>query len=127
SVAQDVTGQAVAVTLQKNKEAAKSVGRQVDEQLRLEPGENVLELRAVNEGALNTYEAFETERRTIVVVFQQKDAPNIELTSVVPVAPEGAAVPVHPGQPLAVAARQVRVRGRILATEKLAEARLGDI
>jgi len=126
SVAQDVTGQAVAVTLQKNKEAAKSVGRQVDEQLRLEPGENVLELRAVNEGALNTYEAFETERRTIVVVFQQKDAPNIELTSVVPVAPSGAPVPVHPGQPATVAARQVRVRGRIVATEKLAEAKLGN-
>jgi hypothetical protein len=98
----------------------------VNEPVTLAPGENVLELRAANEAALAGYEEFETARRTVVVVFQPKDAPQIIVTSLVPVAPPGPEVKVPSGRAVTVGAVKVRVRGKITAAEPLTAARLGE-
>ncbi len=126
AVTQGAAGQKVAVSFRKDRGEPQAKGLGVDETLTLVPGENVLELRAANEGALAGYEEFETDRRAVVVVFQPKEAPELVVSSLVPVAPPGAAVDVPAGRPVTVASRKARVRGRIAATEPLTVARLGD-
>src|SRR5205814_10641684 len=65
----------------------------------------------------------EADRRTVVLVFQPKDAPQISLSSLTV---GGMAVDVEPGRPTTVAAGKVRVQGHITATEPLTVAMLGD-
>ncbi|HEY1381231.1 MAG TPA: hypothetical protein VGF55_30810, partial [Gemmataceae bacterium] len=120
-------GQKVAVTLRKGQDKPQAKGLAVDETVPLIEGENLLELRAVNDAALPGYEEFETDRRTLVVIFQPQAAPQVAITSVVPAGdPPGEPVEVKPGRAVTVGTGKVRVRGRITATEPLTVAQLGD-
>jgi hypothetical protein len=119
-------GQAVTVSLRRGGAKPEPKDLRIEESVALAPGENVLELRAENEGALAGYEEFESERRSVVLVFQKKEAPTLLFTKVVPVALPGDPVTVEPGRPVTVAAGKVRVQGRIEAAEKLTLAMLGN-
>jgi WD40 repeat protein len=119
-------GQRVIVTLRKDQGQPQPKGLAIDESAPLVPGENVLELRAANEGALAGYEEFETARRTVVLVFQPQPAPQFLLTAVKPLAPPSEPVKIEPGKPVTVGADKVRVQGRIVATEPLTTAAFGD-
>jgi WD40 repeat protein len=127
-----VPGQNVTFTLRNGRAEPKPVVGSLDESLTLAPGENVLALRAVNEGALAGYEEFESDQRTVVLVFQPQNAPQLSLASVVPVThPQSDAAPVgpikiEPGRPATVATGRIRVQGRITAAEPLSTARVGD-
>jgi WD40 repeat protein len=126
------SGQRVTVTLRKSGGKPQPMGGTVDEAVTLVPGENVLELLAVNDGALAGYEEFESDRRTVVLVFQPKAAPQFALTSVAPVThpqtdgPPAAPVTIEPGRSVTVEASKVRVLGRISAEEPLATVRIDD-
>jgi hypothetical protein len=115
--------QKVIVQFRKGQAEPQSKGLHIDEMINLEPGENVLELSATYEGALRGYEEFESDRRTVVIVFQPKDAPQIALASL---AVPGNSIEVVPGRPATVAAGKVRIQGKIVATEPLTLATLGD-
>lgn len=121
--------QKVLVTFRQGTEEPKSVRLQVDEAVTLKPGENVLEVRAVNDGAMRGFEELETVRKTIVVTFQSKEAPQITFASLVevaPMAPPGAEIAIMPGRPIVTTARVVRIQGRIVGKELLTVAQIGD-
>ena len=121
-------GQRVVFTLRKGRGEPRPIPGGVDESVTLVPGENVLELRAVNEGALAGYEEYETDQRTIVFEFQPKTAPQFSLAAVVLLAGSQAdallAMPVHPGRTVMVGSAKVRVRGGISAAEPLSSAQI---
>ena len=120
------------VTVQNGQVNPRPVAGNVDETVTLAPGENVLEFRAINDGALAGYEEFESARRAVVIDFQPKPAPRISLVTIVPLAhPQteaspGARIDIEPGRPTIVAAGRVRVRGRITGDESLLAARIGE-
>jgi hypothetical protein len=94
----------------------------IDRSLDLEPGENIVELLARNAEALANYEAFETDRKTLLVSFQEQEAPQIVLRHL---ALPGAAaewIPIEPGRATIVRDAKIRVLGEIQASEELTEA-----
>jgi WD40 repeat protein len=88
----------------------------------LQPGRNLLEIVAVNQGALAGFEDAETGRLAVeVVYFERAKPPTIALLDVV--LEDGSKLPIDPGQVVRVEVPKVRVRGRIeAAAEELAEA-----
>jgi hypothetical protein len=115
--------QKIVVKLRKGNAQPQARDLQIDESISLSPGENVLELQATNEGALQGYEEFESDRRSVVLVFEPKDAPQIGLVSL---AMPSALVAVDPGRPATVDSPKVRLKGRISATEPLTTVTLND-
>jgi hypothetical protein len=87
----------------------------------LRPGNNLIEIMAVNDGALPGREAAETGRLALEVTLAEKVCP--PLISLEGVLPEGAdeseRQPVQPGKPIVVHAPKVVLLGKIEAQEHL--------
>ena len=98
---------------------------EIARRLQLRPGDNLLEVVAVNRDAPHGQEATETGRLVLSVVFSVQKArpPDISLTGVRPLPPaEGKALTVEPLQPVVVHAPVVRLEGKIQASETLLQA-----
>jgi WD40 repeat protein len=122
-------GQKAIVRLRQGDKSPQQKQLQIDETIALEPGENVLELTAANDGALAGFEEFETDRKTLVVVLQTKAAPQITFASLAeesPLAPPGAEIMLVPGRPIVTTARIVRIQGKIVGANPLTVAQIGD-
>ena len=100
----------VIVQFRKGQAEPQGKGPHIDEIINLEPGENVLELSRDERRHSAGHEEFETDRRTVVIVFQPKDAPQIALASL---AVHGNSIEVVPGRPTTVAAGKVPSRARL--------------
>lgn len=123
-VSPGVAGQKVKVNLRNGLSETTLSDLKFDQTITLVPGENVLELKATNDGALPGYEDSETTSRTFVVVFQPKEAPTISLSAVA--AAGQADVRIEPGRPTVVETKKVRIQGRVTAAEPLTAASVGE-
>lgn len=112
-------GQAIqAVLLHQKKAFPLPAEARIKQNLELQPGENVITLRAVNKEALPGYENLETEERTFVVVFNKKEAPQLLIKRLEPVTPRAESVAVDFGRPMVVGVSKVRILGEVKAAEK---------
>jgi WD40 repeat protein len=96
----------------------------IEHQLRLNSGENVIEIVAVNRGALKGYEENETARRIVRAVYNPKQP--IIILEVLPLLEANQPDLERdnpPDQPIRVTGSRVRIVGSITATEKLLEAK----
>ena len=96
----------------------------IDEKLKLMPGENFIEVLAVNKRALPDPDGLETVRMSWAVGYippaVKVPPPQIVLERILPVgAPNPMEVPVDPGQPVVVNDSPVRLIGRIEGSELL--------
>jgi hypothetical protein len=107
-----------AVLLQHHKEKPLPPEGNIDQEIELQPGENVLSLRAQYKEALSGYEKYETEERSLVVVFNKKKAPQLIIKRIEPVMPRAEPLPVEVGKPVLVAISKVRVLGEVKAAEQ---------
>ena len=99
----------------------------IKKEITLKPGDNTIELVAVNQGALKGHEELETTRQTLSVYYVRPAAPpGIVLKSVTAKTTGAQPLPVVPGQPLIVSAAEVRIQGEIAAEENLQEAQRDD-
>jgi WD40 repeat protein len=122
-----IRGQEVAVRLvhkhlEKTQHTASNPGAEIDQEFQLQPGENLIELSARNQGAALPYEELETTTQVWSVVYRKKDPPLISLTSVVILAgiSKGHKLPIEPGKSVVVDSSKVRVEGQVIASEELA-------
>lgn len=107
-------------------------GPTIDQDFQLQPGENLIELIAQNNGAVSPYEQFETTAQAWSVFYRKKDPPLITWSAVGLLdgtSAKGGSLSIEPGKPVVVDTPRVRVEGQLKATEKLAEAtgKLGEI
>jgi WD40 repeat protein len=94
--------------------------------LELQPGENPVQVVAMNLGAPPGYESFERAEKAFTVTYAKPDVPRVVLlkyrTLTDPARP-GPEADVQPGQPLIVSLPRVRVKGKITAEkQELSEA-----
>jgi WD40 repeat protein len=108
---------------------AKAAPLAVAETLELNPDDNLIEIVAVNKGALKDHQDRETTRLSLEV-FYKPVKPRITLTDVVSLSarggresPEGLPLAVKPGTTTIVTSPRIRLRGTIAAGEDLVEAR----
>jgi len=96
----------------------------IKKQLRLQPGNNLVELVAVNQNALHPFEEEETRRIALEITLVNKARPPlIVLDGVTP--GEHAAdqrIAIEPGRPALVRVPRIRISGRIEAAEELIKA-----
>jgi hypothetical protein len=112
-------GQAIkAVLLHQQKAQSLRSESNIDQEIELQPGENAITLRAENKDALPGYEKNETEERTLVVMYNKKETPQLIIKRIEPVAPRAEPVPIESGKPVLVGTPKVRVLGEVKAAEK---------
>jgi WD40 repeat protein len=117
-------GENVRVTLTQAGKAPLTPPRRFRQALELQPGDNQIELRAANQGALAGFENAETTAWHLAVRYQPPRVvvpPEVVLNEVRP--SSGDAVVVEPGRPAVVQRRVVRLVGRIKGAEELTEAK----
>jgi WD40 repeat protein len=85
----------------------------------LEPGQNTVEIVAVNRGALAGFTPLETEKQTLSIFYRVEGPLNLIVREVLV---SDQRVPVDPRKPLVVVAPRIRVRGEIRADADLADA-----
>ncbi len=115
-------GQNVTVTLAQAGKPPLTPPRRFKQTLELQPGENRIDLRASNQGALAGFEDAETTTWHLAVTYQPPRVvlpPEIILSEVRPT--DADAVAVQPDQPVIVRRRVVHLLGRITAAEMLTE------
>jgi WD40 repeat protein len=98
---------------------------EIDRTLTLQPGENLIQLTAVNKGALAGEEEHETSRLAVAVVYQPpqaKMAPRIDIDRIVVPGEQTTDLKFTPGTTLVVNEAVVRLVGKIQADAKLQEA-----
>lgn len=100
----------------------------VKRKLTLKPGENIIDLKAVNAEALQGHQQQETESRRIVVYYEQEPAPaaDIELSHVTAgdVRKRSESLPIDASRPLVVDRPEIHLHGKIAAEEPLAVSEL---
>lgn len=97
-------------------------GLEVGQTLELRPGENQIEIMAVNADPLRGHEDWETARQVRRVFYQVKaQPPIINLSRVLPGRPEES-LPIEPGQPVVVHVATVRLEGEIQSIDNLTRA-----
>lgn len=98
-------------------------GNKIDRALKLEPGDNLIEVVAVNKDVPAEFQELETARTVLEVTYQPPvpdPQPIITLDSVTPQGSRSAsALPIVPGRPIVVDTNKVVVRGKITATKNL--------
>jgi WD40 repeat protein len=122
-------GQQVGVTILLNKARHKRLtvkGKElaIKETLELKAEDNLIQIVAVNRGALKGYEKEETTPLSLEVSYKPVK-PQVDLEAVVPLLGRGiedAAVPVQPGAAVVVNVPRVRIEGSITALENLTRA-----
>jgi WD40 repeat protein len=121
-------GQAVGVLLShRHKDKAlpaETQGLAINKTLKLQPGENLIEIIAANKDALRGYEELETSRRVIEVTFAPPvpdPKPIIALDSILPLGGDQT-LAIEPGKPVIVNVPRVRLGGKIQATKNLVKA-----
>jgi WD40 repeat protein len=131
------TGQDVEVGIFINKVrkktlAAKAPALEIEETLELGPEDNLIEIVAVNKGALKGHEDRETAQLAVEVSYKPVK-PRIVFEDIAPLkkgegglTPDGTSLPVKPGEAVVVRVPRVRLRGTVAAGEDLLEARRGD-
>jgi WD40 repeat protein len=96
----------------------------IRKEIALQPGDNVIEVTAVNDGALRGHEELETARTNLVIYYVRPEAPPSVLLKTVTAG--AASITVVPGQPVVVSVPEVRVQGEISAEANLQEVRRDD-
>lgn len=98
---------------------------EIDRRLTLQPGENLIQLTAVNKAALAGEEEHETSRLAVAVVYeppQAKAPPQIDIDRIVVPGEQSTELKFTPGTPLVVNEPVVRLVGKIQADAKLQQA-----
>ncbi|HJT77209.1 MAG TPA: hypothetical protein VJ739_08405, partial [Gemmataceae bacterium] len=100
----------------------------IDRRLELRPGNNVLEVVAVNRNAPRDRQAEETDRLALEVFYVQKARPPVITLTGLKLPGNDNVLEVEPSQPVIVHAPVVTLLGKVEATENLAdvERRQGD-
>jgi WD40 repeat protein len=98
----------------------------IDRELKLLPGENVIEVVARNKGALAGYEDLETARAALVVTYHPKQEkkpppPQITLQSLIPTSGKAVSLDANAAASVVIHVPRARLEGRIQADAKTKE------